>query len=121
MHVYIYIYIYIHTYILRGWQNTVGSLIELFWLKKNNHGPQFIGICAKNRGVRFHRIRGFARNIEHGATHVSGLQLCFSDSSPIEPTRAASLFLMYHTDRAASGRLVPNRIRSDSRFCQGGV
>ena len=27
--------------------------------------------------------------------------------SPIEPTRAASLSLVYHTARAASGRLVP--------------
>ena len=31
--------------------------------------------------------------------------------SPVEPTRAASLFLVYHTARAASGRLVPTRIR----------
>ena len=32
--------------------------------------------------------------------------------SAIEPTRAVSLFLVYHTARAASGRLVPTRIRS---------
>ena len=43
--------------LMRGWRNTVGSLMELFWLKKAYHGPQFAGICVKNRGVRFHRIR----------------------------------------------------------------
>ena len=31
---------------------------------------------------------------------------------PIESTRAASLFLMYHTARAAGGRLVSTRTRS---------
>ena len=36
----------------------------------------------------------------------------FLGLSPIEPTRAASLFLVYHTARAASGRLIPTRIRS---------
>ena len=38
--------------------------------------------------------------------------IVFLGLSPIEPTRAASLFLVYHTARAASGRLVPTRIRS---------
>ena len=81
-HIYIYIYTYIihntYTYIQtsdtihicvyasstssacsRGWRNTVGSLIETSWLKRNYYGPQFTGICAKSRGVRFHRIRDF--------------------------------------------------------------
>ena len=42
-----------------GWRNTVGNLIEFAWLKKTYHGPQFTGICVKNRGVRFHRVRDF--------------------------------------------------------------
>ena len=33
---------------------------------------------------------------------------------PIEPTRVASVFLVYHTARAASGRLVPTRIRASA-------
>ena len=32
--------------------------IYMFWLEKADHGPQVIGLCAKNRGVRF-RIRDF--------------------------------------------------------------
>ena len=43
----------------RGWRNTVGNLIDIFWLNKTYHGPQFTGICVKRRGVRFHRIRDF--------------------------------------------------------------
>ena len=43
--------------LLRGWQNTVGNLIEIFWLKNNYRGPQFNGTRVKHRGVRFHRIR----------------------------------------------------------------
>ena len=42
---------------LRGWRNTIGNLIEFFWLKKQHRGPQFTGICVKDRGVRFHRFR----------------------------------------------------------------
>ena len=38
--------------------------------------------------------------------------IVFLGLSPIESTRAASLFLVYHTARAASGRLVPTHIRS---------
>ena len=38
--------------------------------------------------------------------------IVFLGLSPIEPTRAASLFLVNHTARAASGRLVITRIRS---------
>ena len=38
--------------------------------------------------------------------------IVFLRLSPIEPIRAASLFRVYHTARAASGRLVPTRIRS---------
>ena len=45
----------IHSSMLRGWRNTVGSLIETSW-------PQITGLnllvfCANNRGVQFHRIR----------------------------------------------------------------
>ena len=40
----------------RGWRNTAGNLIELFWLKQAYHGPQFTGVRVKNRRVRFHRI-----------------------------------------------------------------
>ena len=42
---------------IRGWRNTVGNLIEICWLKKAYHGPQFTGTCVNNRGVRFRRIR----------------------------------------------------------------
>ena len=42
---------------LRGLPNMVGNLIEIVWLKKAYREPQFTGICEKNRGVRFHRIR----------------------------------------------------------------
>ena len=42
---------------LRGWQNTVGSLIELNGLNNNYHRPQVTGICVNNRGMHFHRIR----------------------------------------------------------------
>ena len=42
---------------LRGRRNTVGNLIEICWLKKAFHGPQFTGTCVKHRGVRFHRVR----------------------------------------------------------------
>ena len=45
--------------ILRGWRNTVGNLIEIGWLEKACHGPQFTGTCVKHRGVRFRRIRDF--------------------------------------------------------------
>ena len=74
---YIYIYIY-HIYIYvcdlhamgnseqachairRGWRNTVGNLIETFWLKEACRGPQSTDIrCVKHGGVRFHRIRDF--------------------------------------------------------------
>ena len=44
---------------VRGWQNTVGNLIELFWLKNKYYGPQFTGACVQNSGLRFHRIRDF--------------------------------------------------------------
>ena len=44
-----------------GWRNPVGSLIEIAWLKIQHSGPQFTGICLKNRGVRFRRIRGLNR------------------------------------------------------------
>ena len=47
---------------LRGWPNTVGNLIELFWLKTTCHRPQSIGLCVKNRGVRFHRTRDFKQH-----------------------------------------------------------
>ena len=40
---------------MRGWRNKVGNLIESFWPKKH-HLPHVIGICVKNRGVRFHQI-----------------------------------------------------------------
>ena len=36
---------------LRGWRNTVGSLIEIVWLKKTVHGPQCTGICVNHIGV----------------------------------------------------------------------
>ena len=46
--------------LLRGWRNTVGNLIEICWgSKKAYRRPCVIGICVKNRGVRFHRIRDF--------------------------------------------------------------
>ena len=44
---------------MRGWRNAVGNLIKLFWLKKAFQWPRCIGLCMKNRGVRFHRTRGF--------------------------------------------------------------
>ena len=44
---------------LRGWWSTVGSPVEILWLKKTYHGPQFTDICVKHRGVRFHRVRDF--------------------------------------------------------------
>ena len=34
--------------ISRGWRNTVGNLIEIVWLNKTCHGPQFTAICGKN-------------------------------------------------------------------------
>ena len=33
---------------LRGWRNTVGSLIEICWLKRAHHRPQFTGTCVKH-------------------------------------------------------------------------
>ena len=45
----------------RGWQNTVGNLIEICWLKKTYRRPEFIGIRVNHRGVRFHRIRDCIR------------------------------------------------------------
>ena len=39
------------------WLNTVGSLIDTFWLNKHYQGPQIAGICVNRRGVRSHRIR----------------------------------------------------------------
>ena len=45
--------------LLRGLRNTVGNLIEMFWLKQAFHGPRFIGIRVNNRVVLFHRIRDF--------------------------------------------------------------
>ena len=33
------------------------DLIEMSWLKDNNRQDRFTGVCAKTRGVRFHRIR----------------------------------------------------------------
>ena len=38
--------------------------------------------------------------------------IAFLGPFPIEPTRAASQFLVYHTEGAANGRLVPTRVRS---------
>ena len=49
-------------YDMRGWRNTAGNLIEIVWLEKAYHGPQFTGIAMKHRGVRFHRIRDFKLN-----------------------------------------------------------
>ena len=46
---------------MRGWRNTVGSLIESAWLKKTYRGPQSTGMCIKTRGVQFHRVRDFKR------------------------------------------------------------
>ena len=51
---------------LRGWRNTVGNLIEIFWLKNAYDGPQFTGTCVKHRGVRFHRIRDFKQYYFNG-------------------------------------------------------
>ena len=34
---------------LRGWRNTVGSLIDFFWLKKSNHRPQSIYWYAREQ------------------------------------------------------------------------
>ena len=44
---------------MRGWRNTVGSLIEICWLKNNYGWPQFTGICVNNRGIRFNRMQDF--------------------------------------------------------------
>ena len=44
---------------MRGWRNTVGSLIEMCWLNTTCHGPQLTRICGNNRGVRLHRILDF--------------------------------------------------------------
>ena len=52
------VYIY-STRALRGWRNSVGSLVEICWLKEAHHGPQFTGTRVNNRGVRLHRIRDF--------------------------------------------------------------
>ena len=41
--------------------NTVGNLIEFYWVRQNYHGPQCTGTCVKNRRVRFHRTRDFKR------------------------------------------------------------
>ena len=41
----------------RGWRNTVGNLIEISWPKINNKRHHVTGICVKDRGVQFHRIR----------------------------------------------------------------
>ena len=45
------------TQMMRGWRNTVGNLIGFVGLKNNYRRPQFTDICAKHRGLRFHRIR----------------------------------------------------------------
>ena len=43
---------------MRGWRNTVGSLIEIFLADKQNYRrPRFTDMRVKKRGVRFHRIR----------------------------------------------------------------
>ena len=40
-----------HLLPLRGWRNAVGNQIEICWLRKNDHEPQSIGICVKQRGT----------------------------------------------------------------------
>ena len=56
IHIYIYIHIRIYMYIYI-YIHTCESLIEICGLKKTYHGPQYAGLCVKNRGAWFHRIR----------------------------------------------------------------
>ena len=57
----------------RGWQNTVGNLIEFVWLKEPNHGPRFTGTCVKHKGVRFHRVRDFKQSYFNSIPPTSSL------------------------------------------------
>ena len=42
-----------------GWQPAVGNLIENRWLEEAYRGLRFTGMCVRDRGVRFLRIRDF--------------------------------------------------------------
>ena len=77
--------------IVRGWRNTVGNLIELFWLKQTYHGPQFTCICVKNRWVRFHRIRDFKQYYFNSIPPTSHIDTIPPPRSPATPPDAADI------------------------------
>ena len=86
----LYIYIYIHTYIL-------SSRIEVQKSIANTKAAEHMKALED-----FYLM----------ATKTIAFDNSILGLSPMEPTRAASLFLVHHTARAASGRLVPTHIRS---------
>ena len=74
---------------MSDWQNTVGILIELLWLKKPYHGLQFTGVFVQTQGVRFHRIRDSSSIMS---------KVIIPPTSPIGTCSFVALVVMPHLD-----------------------
>ena len=76
----------------RGWQNTVGSLIEFVWLKQIYHGPQLAGMCVNNRegmvssNLRFQTAlyQQYSANLSYNPCYVKSRPRYEPRCSPVE-------------------------------------